>query len=137
MEQTVKVRQIFADGTAEVIRIRESACSGDCHKCAGCGAAQQTMLFTAQNPIGARPGDMVVVESDTATVLKGAMLLYVLPLVTFLAGYIVGENLWGKGILVSIICFLLGLAPIKLYDRHLARRGTTYTIKSFARHPQS
>ena len=57
MEQTVKVRKINPDGTAQVIRIRESACSGDCHKCSGCGAAQQTMLFTARNPIGAREGE--------------------------------------------------------------------------------
>lgn len=137
MEQTVKVRRVFADGTAEVIRIRESACSGDCHKCAGCGATQQTMLFTANNPIGAAPGDMVVVESDTATVLKGAALLYVLPLITFLAGYILGENLWGRGILVSLLGFALGVAPIKLYDRHLDKKGTAYTIKSYAHKPQS
>ena len=137
MEQTVKVRRVFADGRAEVIRIRESACSGDCHKCAGCGAAQQTMLFTADNPIGAQAGDLVVVESDTATVLKGAALLYVLPLITFLVGYILGENLWGRGILVSILGFVLGLLPIKLYDRHLAQKGTAYTIKSYARNAQS
>lgn len=133
MEQTVKVRRLLAGGMAEVVRIRESACSGDCHKCAGCGAAQQTMIFTAHNPIGAAPGDLVVVESDTATVLKGAALLYVLPLITFLIGYILGENLFGKGILVSILGFVLGMLPIKLYDRHLAKKGTSYTIKTYAK----
>ena len=102
MEQVVKVRRLLPDGMAEVIRIRESACSGDCHKCAGCGAAQQTMLFSAHNAIGAKPGDTVVVESDTGTVLKGAVLLYVLPLLTFLVAYIAGENLWGRGILTRI-----------------------------------
>ena len=117
---------------AEVVRIRESACSGDCHKCSGCGATKQTMLFTAHNPIGAQPGDTVVVESDTATVLKGAALLYGLPLVTFLAGYILGENLWGLGIQVSILGFVLGMLPIKLYDRHLAKKETVYTIKAYA-----
>lgn len=138
MEQTVKVRRLLPDGMAEVIRVRESACSGDCHKCAGCGATQQTMLFTARNPIGAGPGDTVVVESDTATVLKGAALLYVLPLAAFLAGYIIGENLWGRGILVSILGFVLGMLPIKLYDRRLAQKGTVYTIRSYAEqaHPK-
>ena len=48
MEQIVKVRRTNSDGTAQVIRIRESACSGDCHKCSGCGAAQQTMLLKQQ-----------------------------------------------------------------------------------------
>ena len=132
MEQTVKVRRLLPDGMAEVIRIRESACSGDCHKCSGCGAAKQTMLFEARNPIGAKPGDLVVVESDTATVLKGAALLYMVPLLTFLAAYIVGENLWGRGILVGILGFVVGLLPIKLYDRHLAKKGTVYTIKAYA-----
>ena len=136
MEQTVTIRRLLPDGMAEVVRIRESACSGDCHKCAGCGATQQTMLFTAHNPIGAKPGDSVVVESDTATVLSGAVLLYVLPLLTFLAGYIVGENLWGRGVLVSILGFVLGMLPIKLYDRHLAKQGTVYTIKAYADKPR-
>lgn len=135
MEQTVKVHRLLPDGMAEVLRVRESACSGDCHKCAGCGATSQTMLFAAHNPIQAQPGDWVTVESDTATVLKGAVVLYVLPLVTFLAGYIMGENLWGKGILLSILGFLLGLLPVKLYDRHLAKKGTVYTIKSYAKQP--
>lgn len=132
MEVNVKVCRLLPDGMAEVVRIRESACSGDCHKCSGCGAAKQTVLFTAHNPIGAQPGDSVVVESDTAAVLKGAALLYVLPLVTFLAGYILGENLWGRGILVSILGFVLGMLPIKLYDRHLAKKETVYTIKAYA-----
>ena len=132
MEQDVIVRRLLPDGMAEVMRIRESACSGDCHKCAGCGSAKQTMLFTAHNAIGAKAGDRVVVESDTGTVLKGAMLLYVLPLMTFLAGYIAGENLWDRGILCSILGFGLGMIPIKLYDRHLAKKGTVYTIKAYA-----
>ena len=132
MEQTVIVRRLLPEGMAEVVRVRESACSGDCHKCAGCGASSQTMLFTAHNSIGAKPGESVIVESDTATVLKGAALLYVVPLVTFLAGYILGENLWGRGILCSLLGFFLGVLPIKLYDRHLAKKGTVYTIKGYA-----
>lgn len=135
MEQTVTVRRLLPEGMAEVVRVRESACSGDCHKCAGCGAASQTMIFTASNPIGASVGDKVIVESDTATVLRGAVLLYVVPLVTFLVGYILGEHVWGKGILCSIAGFVLGMLPIKLYDRHLAKKGTVYTIKGYAVSP--
>ena len=32
MEQLVRVKEAFDDGTATVIHVRESACSGDCHK---------------------------------------------------------------------------------------------------------
>jgi sigma-E factor negative regulatory protein RseC len=117
---------------AEVIRVRESACSGDCHKCSGCGAAKQTVILTARNAIGARVGDMVVVSSDSSRVLKAAAVLYMLPLVLFLAGYLVGENLWGRGVLLGLVGIVLGIALVKLYDRFLAKTGIEYTITSYA-----
>ena len=133
MEQTVKVRRLLPDGKAEVIRIRESACSGECHKCAGCGAAQQTMLFTAENPIGAEVGDMVVVTTETAPVLKAAAILYIMPLLLFLAGYIAGSCLgYGAGWL-GAAGFLLGIAGVVWYDRRTAKKkNTIYTITGFA-----
>ena len=60
MEQTVQIRKVHPNGTATVIHTRQSACSGDCHKCSGCGAAQEVLLFEARNPIGAAEGDRVV-----------------------------------------------------------------------------
>ena len=93
MEQLVRVKEVYDDGTALVFRIRESACSGDCHKCSGCGAAKETVTFTAKNPIGARRGELVKVESQTAPVLKAAAVLYVAPLVLFFLGYYIGFRL--------------------------------------------
>lgn len=92
MEQLVKVQKLNPDGTAQVQMIRQSACSGDCHQCSGCGAAQQTLAFTARNAIGAEPGDLVVVRSASGPVLAGAAVLYMLPLVLFIALYLVGEH---------------------------------------------
>ncbi len=132
MEQVVKVRRLLPEGRAEVIRVRESACSGDCHKCAGCGAAQQTMLLTVENPIGARVGDMVVISSGTAAVLKAAAVLYMLPLVLFLAGYLLGQLLWQRGPLLGLCGVALGIAIIKLYDKHFSKKEIVYTITSFA-----
>ena len=62
MEQLVRVKKVNNDGTADVICIRESACSGDCHKCSGCGAAKEAIIVTAQNPIAAGVGDLVNVR---------------------------------------------------------------------------
>ena len=132
MEQTVRVRCLLPDGMAEVVRIRESACSGECHKCSGCGAAQQKVLLVARNPIGAQPGDMVVVSSETKTVLKAAAVLYMLPLVLFIVGYLLGESLWQRGGLVSICAVVLCTVLIKLYDRRLAKKEILYIITGFA-----
>lgn len=134
MEQTVKIRRNLENGMAEVIRIRESACSGDCHKCSGCGAQQETMILTVHNPIGAKAGDMVVIESATGPVLKAAAMLYILPVVLFLAGYLTGEHLWAKGPLFGLLGIVLGLVLVKLYDRHLQnKKDPIYTITGYAR----
>ena len=133
MEQLVRVREVHNDGTAAVIHIRESACSGDCHKCSGCGAAKETVIFTADNPIGARPGDLVKVESSTAPVLRAAAVLYVLPLVLFFLGYWLGTlpgnfGGWGGG-----LGFLLGVAIVVAYDRLVVNKANLrYTITAFA-----
>ena len=127
MEQLVRVKEIQADGRARVFCIRESDCSGDCHKCSGCGAAKETVEFTADNPIGAAIGDLVRVESESGTVLKAAAVLYVLPLVLFFLGYGLAGG-WGGG-----GGFLLGVAAVVLYDRRcMSRREIRYKITAFA-----
>ena len=129
MEQKVMVRKALPDGTAQVVLIRESACSGDCHKCSGCGAAKETITFVAADPIGAKPGDVVTVRSDTAPVLRGAAVLYVLPLVLFLVGYLVTMSGWG-----GCAGFLLGIGAVIVYDRLVAKKEQIqYTITGYAR----
>ena len=133
MEQLVRVREIHNDGTADVIHVRESACSGDCHKCSGCGAAKETVIFTAGNPIGAHPGDLVRVESSTAPVLKAAVVLYVLPLLLFFLGYWLGTLPGNFGALGGGLGFILGLGIVVAYDRLVVNKADLrYTITAFA-----
>ena len=133
MEQIVRVKQCFADGTAQVICIRESACSGDCHKCSGCGAAKEAILLTADNTLGAKPGDLVTIQSETAPVLKAAMVLYMVPLVLFFAGYAAGAALGISGGLAGCLAFAASIALIIVYDRRMAKKDTAiYTITGYA-----
>jgi sigma-E factor negative regulatory protein RseC len=135
MEQTVLVKRVLEDGSAEVLRVRESACSGDCHKCSGCGSSQQTMVIRAENPIGAKVGDWVVIEAKSGAVLKAAVMLYIVPLVLFIAGYLLGEHLWQSGILFALAGLLFGLILVKLLDRHMTKKGSAYTITGYAKGP--
>ena len=133
MEQIVRVHRLHPDGRADIILVRESACSGDCHKCSGCGAAKETMIVTAENPIRADVGDFVTLTSDTASVMKAVVAVYLLPLVLFFAGYGLG-TVWGwmPG-LVGGIGFGLGAAFAVWYDRHTAKKNdTVYTITGYA-----
>ena len=126
MEQTVRIRKLLDENTAEVIRIRESACSGDCHKCSGCGAAQETLVFQAENPIHAKAGELVTVRSDTKPVLAAAAVLYMVPLVLFFAGYLIG------GAIAACVGFALGIGLAVLYDRKVLRhQKNVYTITGY------
>jgi len=133
MEQMVRVRGTFPDGTAEVLLVRESACSGDCHKCSGCGAAKETMIFTARNAINASCGDIVKVESETGPVMKAATVLYVIPLVLFFLGYYLGTLPGNFGALGGCLGFALGIALVVVYDRKVVKKTNLgYTITAYA-----
>ena len=133
MEQVVRVKEVYDDGTALVLHIRESACSGDCHKCSGCGAAKETMLLKVENLIGASKGDLVVIQSDTAPVMKAVGVFYVLPMVLFFVGYWLGDLWWNLGALVGGLAFATGIAVSVIYDRKVARKEKDiYTITGFA-----
>lgn len=133
MTQIVRVLSIAEDGSAQVEHIRKSACSGDCHQCAGCGAAKETMVLTARNPIGAKAGDLVLLSSESAPVLKAAAVMYMVPLLLFFLGYLAGALLWKQGAACGCIAFGLGIGGSVLYDRKVVKKQkTVYTISGFA-----
>lgn len=133
MEQFVRVKQTYDNGTADVFVIRESACSGDCHKCSGCGAAKESVVVNAANHIGARPGDLVKMVSDTGPVMKAAVVLYVIPLVLFFLGYYLGTLPGNFGALGGGLGFAAGVAVVLAYDRAIGKKNDLgYAITAFA-----
>ena len=133
MEQVVRLVKCNDDGTAQVVLQRESACSGDCHKCSGCGAAKQTLFVTAENPIHAPQGALVVMHSQSGPVLAAAAMLYMVPLVLFFLGYFLGETLWQRGGIAGGVAFLLGVAGAAAYDRLvMKKKKPVYTITGYA-----
>ena len=133
MEQIVRVHRLHPDGRAEVFLVRESACSGDCHKCSGCGAQKETLIVTAENPIRAEVGDFVTLTSDTASVMKAVAAVYLVPLVLFFAGFALGMAMGWNAALVGGLGFGLGIAFAIWFDRRTAKQGeTVYTITGYA-----
>ena len=129
MEQQAQVIRELNESTVLVAVKRKSACSGDCHKCAGCGAAKETVEITARNPIGASPGDLVVIRSASGPVLAAAAVLYLLPLVLFFLGYGLMAAGNFSGPLGGLLGAALGIGIAFGYDRLvLKKKKTVYTI---------
>ena len=133
MRKKATVDRVLPDGRAELLVRRESACSGDCHKCGGCGGVEQVLRLMAKDTVGVQKGDIVYVESDGRVVLKGAFLLYLLPLALFLIGYLVAMSLHGWAFAVGCGGFLVGLIPAVLYDRYVKKHPPEYVIVEFVK----
>lgn len=121
---------------ARVSYHRPTACHGDCSKCAGgCGsmAAKEEIIVSAENLVGAKTGDSVYIEGETKKVAWAIVLVYVIPVVLFLAGYFLGQQ-WGHGNLIGVLGFFLGLALAVLESRRQKKRGQEirYQIVSYA-----
>ena len=88
MTQIATVERILDSDHAEISVPRKSACGHDCEECAGCGVTGAAVHAKASNPIGAQPGQKVVVESSTKKMLHIVALVYLTPVVLFLLGYL-------------------------------------------------
>ncbi|MBQ9647401.1 MAG: SoxR reducing system RseC family protein [Oscillospiraceae bacterium] len=131
MKQIATVDKILANGRAEIVVARLSACAHDCHDCAGCGGTPTPIHAVVDNPIGAQEGQKVVVESSTRQMFGVLALVYMVPVALFFIAYFAtasfGNDALSAG--VSILAFFLGVVPAIRYDRRIKRSGgMTFTI---------
>ena len=88
MTQIATVERLLDRDYAVISVPRKSACGHDCEECAGCGVTGAAVEARAANPIGAEPGQKVVVQSDTQKMLGIVAMVYLIPVVLFLACYL-------------------------------------------------
>lgn len=107
---------------ARVMVRRMSACSGDCENCGFCEEGRP-VYTEAYNDIQAAEGQSVVIETETRVVLLSALLVYLLPLAVFLAGYLIARES-GVSDLLSLLCAAAAAAAsfagAKFFDRKRA-----------------
>lgn len=131
MTQIATIERIIDESHAEISVPRKSACGHDCEECAGCGVTGTAVHAKAANPIGAQPGQKVVVESDTHKMLWIIALVYLIPLALFLVGYFAVSS-WNSEplqYLTGAAGFVVGILLAIAYDRRLrARGGLSFTI---------
>jgi len=90
------VTSVGSGGTAWVRTVRSSACKA-CSARHSCKPDDsKSMKVEVLNPLGAKPGERVVLTFDTGSLLKATFLLYILPIAGLLAGAIIGNHLAGQ-----------------------------------------
>ena len=126
MTQTAQVTQIFPNGTAEVAVIRQGACAHNCSECGGCmTAAQPTVTALAQNSVGAREGELVVVETENAQLMGIIAFVYLVPMALLIAGYLAAQAAGltqGWCILAAVAAFAVSILLVVALDRSVKRR---------------
>ena len=132
MTQIATVTALPGPGTAEVTVARQTACGHDCEECAGCGVTGAAVHARARNPIGASPGQKVVVESSTQKMLRIVALVYLIPVALFFLGYFLAMAVTDSTAIqytAAAAGFVLGILGAMGYDRRLrARGGLSFTI---------
>ena len=108
MTQDAIVTKILPNAMAEVVVMRSTACGSNCASCEAC-VFQSELKAVAKNRINARPGQRVVIESRNSKVFSAAILVYIMPLLLFVAGFAMATLLGaseGIAILVSFACLV-------------------------------
>ena len=83
------VKSLLPNGNAVIEVASSNVCSSDCVDCYCCFDTDKTFTAVALNQLNALPGDRVKVETPEGTVIKSAVLLYVIPLLMLIFVYCV------------------------------------------------
>lgn len=96
----------------------------DCSSCGAC-AGSDSIIISANNKIEAKVGERVEFEVKEVNVLRGAFVVFVLPLIAAFIGALlgggigsyIGGNIHTFQIAGGIITFLLSMVLVKLFDK--------------------
>lgn len=133
MTQSGVVTKLLENGRAEVSVERGTACGGHCDGCETC-IYDTTLRIPAINAVHAAVGDRVILESGTGSVMGAAILVYLVPILLFFAGYAAGAAAsltQGRCILTSLAGLLIGAGVAVGLGRR--RREIVFRIVGFER----
>ena len=125
MTQDAVVTKVFPNGMAEVAVSRGTACGSNCGNCESRVFQNEIKAF-AKNSVHARPGEKVVIESLSSRIFGAAFLLYIVPMLVFVIGYIVAASCGlneGMSVLCSFLAFCAAVAVVIVYQRRSKRKN--------------
>ena len=110
------------------------ACGGNCPSCESC-IFQSEIKTLARNRIQARPGQRVVIATQSRTIFGAALLVYLMPVVLMILSYALAACLGaGEGlrVLVSFLAVLVSAGILVLSQRRGKNKEIQFEIVRFA-----
>lgn len=107
----------------------------DCKNCGGC-PGNDSVIISANNQVGAKPGQRVLFEVKEESILKAAFIVFILPLVALFIGVMlggvvgeyIGVNIRMFKIIGGIVAFLLSVVVVKAFDRVTSKSNKSKPI---------
>ena len=139
MEETGTVVEV--EGRIAKIRLLRQA---TCNKCGMCGIGQHPeIVVEVPNTIGAGPGDAVRLAVESGNVLRAAVVVYVIPLLVAILGFLIASYLAGPvglpayretlGIVGAAVGLILSFIWVASYDRRAGDRFTPKMLEVVSR----
>jgi len=115
------------DGIAKVRAIRGTSCDG-CASKSMCKPMSNSsdVVIEAKNELGACIGERVEVAMRPKTFLKASFIAYIIPLISFFIGGIIGKNIGGNdgwAATIGFISMVLCYVGIWMYNKKALKEG--------------
>ena len=137
MSQNAFVKKRLDGHTVQVSLMRQMECGLSCMGSGGCDHCgmkpQEELLALASDSVGVQPGDIVEVDSRAGSAVGVSMLVFVLPIVTMILGYVLGQSTLhlgeGQSLLAALAGLAVGFLPAWAYNRALTKKlGPEFTV---------
>lgn len=123
MTQNAVVTERISPHVVRVSLKRQLACGSGCPSCKGCVSQPTEDIFAlAEDNIGLELGEWVELETNAASSISISLMVYCLPCITLLLGYMLGRSLgFGEGLslLPAALGVPVGFIPAKLLDKKI------------------
>ena len=129
MRQEGVVTAVYEDGTADVAVERAAICGGDCSQCSGC-IYENKLKARAVNRIGAKPGMLVALETNSREFYTAAVAVYVFPLVGLILGFLLPSLFHAPQGICIAAAFVLAAAGVWLASAVMKRRQRENPVPS-------
>ncbi len=130
MEENESVGRVIKieNGQMLISMKRDSAC-GSCESCAA-GCESKEHIIKAKLRANYEVGDLVSIKVDSRKMLRGVMMVYLVPLLAFLLGIFASNYIFSKfsfkvqdfySIIIGVVLLLISLVIVKAYDKKYSK----------------